>query len=79
MFQNSLYTANKKSKLISTLSYFTNPFIPPCDDQVSDAGDLFWFHQHAPCYQLLREVFLQSRMVDSDAIYGYNTGRELQS
>ena len=28
---------------------------------------------------LLREIFLQNRMVDPDVIYGYNTGRELQS
>ena len=28
---------------------------------------------------LLREHFLQNRMVDPYAIYGYNTGRTLQS
>ena len=49
-YTRSLYTENEKSKLISRLSNFTNPFIPPCDDQVSDADDLFWFRQHAPCY-----------------------------
>ena len=49
-YTRSLHTENEKSKLISRLSNFTNPFIPPCDDQVSDADDLFWFHQHAPCY-----------------------------
>ena len=34
----SLYTENEKSKLISRLSNFTNPFIPLCDDQVSDVA-----------------------------------------
>ena len=28
---------------------------------------------------LLRENFLQSRMVDTDAIYGHSTGRTVQS
>ena len=41
-YKRSLYTASKKSKLIGRLSNFTNPFIPPCDDQVSDADDFFF-------------------------------------
>ena len=50
-YTRSVYTENEKSKLISKLSNFTNPFIPPCDDQVSDVvDDLFWFRQHAPYY-----------------------------
>ena len=48
-YTRSLCTENEKSKLISRLSNFTNPFIPPCDDQVSDVDDLFWFRQQAPC------------------------------
>ena len=43
MLQSSLYTANKKSKLIGRLSKFINPFTPPCDDQVSDEDDFFYF------------------------------------
>ena len=54
-YKSFLYTANKKSKLIGRLPNFTNPFIPPCDNQVSDADNLFWFHQHMPCY--CRNIF----------------------
>ena len=49
-YTHSLCTENEKSKLISRLSNFTNTFIPPCDDHLSDVDDLFWFRQHAPCY-----------------------------
>ena len=35
---SSLYTENKKSKLIRWLSHFTDPFIPQCDDLVSDVA-----------------------------------------
>ena len=31
------------------------------------------------CAMLSRENFLQNRMIDTDAIYGHNTGRTLQS
>ena len=31
------------------------------------------------CAMLSRENVLQNRMVDTDAIYGHNTGRALQS
>ena len=49
-YKRPLYTENEKSKLIGRLSSFTNPFISPCDDQVSGVDDLFWFGQHALCY-----------------------------
>ena len=61
-YESSLYTENKKSKLIDILFNFTSSFIPPCDNQVSDVDDSFWFHQHAPCccgeffYQIIRTV-----------------------
>ena len=45
----SSITAKKKSKLTGRLSNFTNLFIFTCDDYVSDADDLFWFYQDAPC------------------------------
>ena len=48
-YTRSLYTENEKPNLIDSLSNFTNPFIPPCDGQVCDVDDLFWFRQHAPC------------------------------
>ena len=53
--------------------------IYPWDDQGRDANELFWFHQHAPCYRLLLENFLRNLTVDSDSIYGYNTDRASQS
>ena len=49
MMLQKFFKVNKKSKLIGRLSSFTNPFIPQSDDHVSDADDLFRFHQHAPC------------------------------
>ena len=48
-----LYMANENLELSGRLSNFTNPFIPPCDDQVSDSDDLFWFYQHASCYSVI--------------------------
>ena len=40
-YKSSLYTANKQSKFIGRLSNFTNPFIFPCDDQVSNVARRF--------------------------------------
>ena len=65
----------KKSKFIGRLSNFSNPFIPPCDDQVSDVEDVLIWPTRA---MLLWENFLQNRMADPNAIYGYNTGSLLQ-
>ena len=71
-YTRSLYTENEKSKLITRISNFTNPFIPLCDDQVSDVDNLFRFSQHALFYR--KKMFC---MVDPNTIYGYNTGRTL--
>ena len=61
-YKSSLYKANKKSKLIGRLSNFKNPFIPPCDVQVSDADNVLISPIRA---MLLRENVLQNCMIDS--------------
>ena len=76
MFHNVFNTTNEKSKLIGRLSNFTNPFILPCAAQVTVVDDVLI---SPTCAMLSRENFLQNRMVDTDAIYGHNTGRTLQS
>ena len=48
----------KTDKSWKRLSNFTNPIIPPCDDQVSDVDDLFWFRQQAPCS--FRKIFCKT-------------------
>ena len=63
-----LYTENEKSKLISRLSNFTNPFIPPCDDQVND---------FANTRHVIAGKLSVNRMADPNATYGYNMGRIL--
>ena len=60
----------KISKLISRISNFTHPFSPPCDDQVSDVDNLFWFRQHAPCYcgKIFCKTAWQIQMLYMDTI-----------
>ena len=70
-----LSTENEKSKLISRLSNFTNPFIPPCVDQVIDVGRRCF--DFANTRHVIAGNFLQNRMAYPNAIYGYNTGRAL--
>ena len=59
MLQKFFIYNKRNIKLIDRLSKFTKSFIPPCDDQVSDADDLLWFHQRAPCY--CGKVFCKTR------------------
>ena len=42
-YTSSLYTGNKKSKLIGRFSNFANPFIPPCNGQLSVVDNFFDF------------------------------------
>ena len=45
--------------------------------QVSNTIDLLWFHQNTA--RCCTQIFLHDRTVDSDVIYGHNTGRLWQS
>ena len=57
-YKSSLHTIKGKSKVVCRLSNFANPFIHPCDGQVSNKDDLFWFHQHAPCFCRLQMPYM---------------------
>ena len=49
----------------------------PCDAQVNDADDLFWFHKNM-CH-VIAGKFSAKPHVHTDAIYGHNMGDTLQS